>query len=83
MTKDSGLCAPFEGMGTPWTEDEIAELHSVLAKYPPEPCIENNFLCKTKVELHCALSNITEPHRANKNKLFRALDELRELLGDD
>lgn len=32
-----GLCAPFIGMGTPWTEKQKAELYAVLGEYAPEP----------------------------------------------
>ncbi len=33
----SAVCAPFIGMGTPWTEAEKQELCDILAEYPPEP----------------------------------------------
>jgi hypothetical protein len=33
----SSICAPFIGMGTPWTAEEQAELYSILSEYPPEP----------------------------------------------
>ena len=32
----SGVCAPFTGMGTPWTEEEVSKLYATLASYPPE-----------------------------------------------
>lgn len=33
----SSVCAPFIGMGTPWTENETEELYAILNEYPPEP----------------------------------------------
>jgi hypothetical protein len=33
----SSVCAPFIGMGTPWTADEQKEFYDILAEYPPEP----------------------------------------------
>lgn len=33
----SGVCAPYIGMGTPWTAEEQEALYSILAEYPPEP----------------------------------------------
>lgn len=32
----SSVCAPFIGMGTPWTEEEKNELYAILKEYPPE-----------------------------------------------
>lgn len=32
----ASICAPFIGMGTPWTEAEINELNAILKEYPPE-----------------------------------------------
>jgi hypothetical protein len=33
----AGVCAPFIGIGTEWTDAEIADLHAILSEYPPEP----------------------------------------------
>jgi hypothetical protein len=33
----AGVCAPFIGMGTPWTQEEKDDLYAILAEYPPEP----------------------------------------------
>ena len=35
--KHFGLCAPFEGMDIPWTEEKKAEFSAALAKYENDP----------------------------------------------
>jgi hypothetical protein len=35
----ASLCAPFIGMGEPWTDEEKASLNAVLAKYAPKAVV--------------------------------------------